>query len=60
MAGTNLDELKEELFQNLRYRLGDGIVDLEIDPEHCEAAYKYAMKVYTGILHIADYGEEQK
>jgi hypothetical protein len=46
MAGTNLDELKEELFQNLRYRLGEGIVDLEIDPEHCEAAYKYALKIY--------------
>lgn len=42
----SLDELKEELFQNLRYRLGDGIIDLELDPTHFEAAYKYAIKFY--------------
>lgn len=42
----SLDELKEELFQNLRYRLGDGIIDLELDPAHFEAAYQYAIKVY--------------
>jgi hypothetical protein len=45
---TNLDleELKQGLYQNLRYRLGDGIIDLELDPEHFEAAYNYAIKVY--------------
>lgn len=41
-----LEELKQGLFQNLRYRLGDGIIDLELDPEHFEAAYNYAIKVY--------------
>ncbi len=41
-----LDQLKQELFQNIRYRLGDGIVDLELDPEHCNAAYNYAVKIY--------------
>jgi hypothetical protein len=41
-----LDELKQDLFQNLRYRLGEGIIDLELDPEHFEAAYKYAIRVY--------------
>lgn len=41
-----LQELKQGLFQNLRYRLGDGIIDLELDPEHFEAAYNYAIKVY--------------
>lgn len=46
MAGNNLNELKEELFANIRYRLGEGIIDLEIDPEHCEAAYNYALKIY--------------
>jgi hypothetical protein len=45
---TNLDleQLKQGLYQNLRYRLGDGIIDLELDPEHFEAAYSYAIKVY--------------
>jgi len=42
----DLEELKQALFQNLRYRLGDGIIDLELDPEHFEAAYNYAIKVY--------------
>ena len=43
---ASLDELKEQLFKNLRLRMGEGIVDLEIDPDHCEAAYTYAVKVY--------------
>ena len=46
MAGQTLSELKEELFKNLRYRLGDGMVDVELDPEHYEAAYNYAIKIY--------------
>ena len=43
---ASLNELKEELFKSLRYRMGEGIVDLELDPEHYEAAYNYAVKVY--------------
>lgn len=46
MAGLSLDELKEELFQNVRLRLGDGIVDIELDPAHLEAAYSYSVKIY--------------
>lgn len=46
MAGQTLQELKEELFKNLRLRLGDGMVDVELDPEHYEAAYRYAIKIY--------------
>jgi hypothetical protein len=46
MAGLTLDELKEELFRSLRLRLGDGIVDVELDPEHYDAAYQYAVKIY--------------
>jgi hypothetical protein len=46
MAGLSLDELKEDLFRNLKLRLGDGIVDVELDPQHYEAAYQYAVKVY--------------
>ena len=42
----NLEQLKESMFDSIRYRLGDGIVDLELDPEHYEAAYKYAVKTY--------------
>ena len=45
-SGLTLDELKQTLFQNCRYRLGDGIIDLELDPQHYEAAYNYAIKVY--------------
>ena len=46
MAGLSLDELKEDLFRNLKLRLGDGIVDVELDPQHYEAAYQYAIKIY--------------
>jgi len=45
-AGLTLDELKQLLFQNIGYRLGNGIIDLELDPEHYEAAYNYAIKIY--------------
>jgi hypothetical protein len=45
-SALSLQELKDELFQNLRYRMGDMIVDVEADPEHYEAAYKYAIKIY--------------
>lgn len=43
---TTVQKLKEELFQNIRLRLGDGMVDVELDPEHFEAAYQYAIKIY--------------
>lgn len=43
---ATLNELKEDLYRNLRLRMGEGIIDLEIDPEHCEAAYNYAVKIY--------------
>jgi hypothetical protein len=46
MAGQTLDELKESLFANLRLRMGDGIIDVELDPQHFEAAYNYAILVY--------------
>lgn len=45
---TNYDltQLKEGLFENLRLRLGGDIIDLELDPDHYEAAYNYAVKLY--------------
>ena len=45
-SGLTLNELKESLFANLQYRLGGGIIDLELDPEHLQAAYNYAIKIY--------------
>ena len=45
-SGFTLDQMKEELFRNLKLRLGDGIVDVEVDPQHFEAAYNYAIRVY--------------
>jgi hypothetical protein len=45
-AGLTLDELKSAMFDNLKYRLGDGIIDIEVDPQHYEAAYNYAIKIY--------------
>lgn len=42
----DLQQYKEALFENLRLRLGGDIVDLELDPQHYEAAYNYAIKLY--------------
>lgn len=43
---ADLTELKQRLFKNVEYRLGGGIVDIELDPEHYEAAYNYAIATY--------------
>jgi hypothetical protein len=45
-TNLTLTELKQGLFDNLKYRLGDGIIDIELDPEHYEAAFNYAIRVY--------------
>lgn len=45
-SGLTLEELKQAMFKNIRLRLGDGIIDLELDPDHYEAAYNYAIKTY--------------
>jgi hypothetical protein len=45
-SGLTLDQLKQALFYNVSLRLGQGIIDLELDPQHYEAAYNYAIKVY--------------
>lgn len=46
MNVQTLSQLKEELFQSIKYRLGDGIIDLEIGPEHFESAFNYTIKLY--------------
>ena len=42
-SGLTLDELKSALFNNVAYRLGQGIIDLELDPQHYEAAYNLSL-----------------
>lgn len=42
----DLNEIKQALFENLRLRLGGDIIDLELDPDHYEAAYNYTIKLY--------------
>ena len=42
----DLIEYKQSLFDNLRLRMGGDIVDLELDPQHYEAAYNYTIKLY--------------
>lgn len=45
-TNLDLDELKQAIFENCRLRLGGDIIDLELDPQHYQAAYNYAIKVY--------------
>jgi hypothetical protein len=43
---ATLQELKQQLFKNVELRLGGGMIDLELDPSHYEAAYQYALATY--------------
>ena len=45
-TNATLEEYKQSLFNNLRLRLGGDIIDLELDPQHYEAAYNYTIKLY--------------
>jgi len=42
----DLQELKQEVFDYIRLGLGDQMVDVELDPEHYEAALARAFRVY--------------
>ena len=42
----DLKTLKEEIFDYVRFRLGEGMVDVELDPEHLETAYSRAIGVF--------------
>lgn len=48
MAQTpvTLEQLKRDLFEYVRYTLGDQIIDLETDPGHLEAAYTRTLGTY--------------
>ncbi|MCE5294539.1 MAG: hypothetical protein LLF94_08010 [Chlamydiales bacterium] len=41
-----LNELKQEVFDYVRFSLGDGLVDVELDPQHYEQALKQAFLKY--------------
>lgn len=43
---ATLNELKQEVFDYVRYSLGDGMVDVELDPQHYEQALKAAILRY--------------
>jgi len=43
---NSLDTLKQNLFQYVRAQLGDGIIDIELDPIHFEAAYTNTIGTY--------------
>lgn len=43
---ADLTELKQKLFKNIQLRLGAGIIDIELDPEHLEASFNYAVATY--------------
>lgn len=45
-TNLTLNELKQAMFDNIKFRLGGNIVDLELDPENYEAAYNYTIKTY--------------
>lgn len=44
--GPTLEQMKQTLFRNITYRLGGGIIDLEVDNEHFESAYSYSIALY--------------
>ena len=43
---ADLTQLKTEVFDYVRFRLGDNMVDVELDPEHYEMALKQAIIRY--------------
>jgi hypothetical protein len=45
-AQSTLETLKQNLIEYVRLQLGDGIIDLELDAEHYEAAYQKTIGVY--------------
>lgn len=43
---SNIDTAKQEVFDYCRTMLGDGMIDVELDPEHYETALKRALGVF--------------
>lgn len=45
-AVSNLEQLKQSMFDDIHLRLGGNIIDLEPDPAHYNVAYNYAIRTY--------------
>jgi hypothetical protein len=45
-VSDSIDYLKQRVFDYVRLRLGDGMVDVELDPEHYENAYQRTISLY--------------
>jgi hypothetical protein len=43
---SNIDTAKQEVFDYCKAMLGDGMIDVELDPEHYETALKRALGVF--------------
>jgi hypothetical protein len=43
---SQIDKAKQEVFDYVRLFLGDGMIDVELDPEHYETALKRALGVF--------------
>lgn len=43
---ATLEQLKQDMIKYVRLKLGDGIIDIEVDPEHIEAAYETALQSF--------------
>lgn len=43
---ATLEQLKQDLVKYVRLNLGDGIIDIEVDPEHIEVAYERALQTF--------------
>lgn len=43
---ATLPQLKQEVFDYVRYAMGDGMIDIDLDPEHYEQALKQALIKY--------------
>jgi hypothetical protein len=46
IRSDSLNPLKKQLIDYVRFQLGDGIIDIEPDPDHYEAAYQRTLGVY--------------
>jgi hypothetical protein len=46
MSENSLDTLKQNLIEYVRLQLGDGMIDVELDPAHYEAAFQRTIGTY--------------
>lgn len=46
MATDTLTASKQEIFDYIKFTLGEGMVDVELDPDHYEQAYKATLQRY--------------